>query len=121
MDKSISDVKVTAKSFTTADGSVTLFDNRVMKKSTSKDDMIILENEVARGYIEAHAYDLDVMAANPKRGMFSCSVSIQIENGNQYLKKSNYDIDVKVLAKVMVEGVKVYVAEKDQVSGSTIE
>lgn len=121
LDKSISGVKVTAKSFTTADGSVTLFDNRDMKESKSKDDMIVLENEVAKGYIEAHAYDLDVMAANPKRGMFSCSVGVVIENNNQYLKKSNYDIDVKVLAKVMVEDVQIYVAEKDQASGTPVK
>jgi len=117
LDKSVPDVKVTAKSFTTADDTVTLFDNKPFTKSTSKDDMIVLENEVAKGYIEAHAFDLDVMAANPKRGMFLCNVGIQVQNGNQYVKKSSYSVGLKVLARVMVEDVQIYVAEKDQASG----
>jgi len=117
-DRSIPDVAVTAKSFTTADDSVTLFDNKQFSKSNDKDDTIVLSNEVAKGYIEAHAYALDVMGAKPKRGMFLCNVGIKISNGKQYIKPSNYGIGLKVLARVMVEDVQVYVAEKDQVSGS---
>ena len=118
LDRSISDAAVTAKSFTTADDSVTLFDNKKFSKSTDKDDTIVLSNEVAKGYIEAHAYALDVMGAKPKRGMFMCNVGIKISNGKQYIKPSNYGIGLKVLARVMVEDVQVYVAEKDQMSGN---
>ena len=118
LDRSIPDVTVTAKSFTTADDSVTLFDNKPFSKSKSKDDTIVLSNEVAKGYIEAHAYVLDIMAANPKRGMFKCNVGIKISNGKQFIKSSNYGVGLKVLARVMVEDVQVYVAEKDQPSGN---
>jgi len=122
LDRSLSDIKsVTAKSFTTADDTVTLFDNKPFTKSNNKDDMIVLDNEVARGYIEAHAFDLNVMAANPKRGMFMCNVGIQMKEAKQYIKKSTYGIGLKVLARVMVEDVAVFVAEKDQASGNVIK
>ena len=121
LDRSIPDVTVTAKSFTTADDSVTLFDNKPFVKSSSKDDMIVLSNEIAKGYIEAHAYILDVMSAKPKRGMFKCNVGVKIANGKHFIKSSNYGLKLKVLARVMVEDVKVFVAEKDQASGSTIK
>ena len=114
LDQSVPDVKVTAKAFTTADESVTLFDNKVFTKSTSKDDVIVIDNEVARGYINAHPYDLDIMAANPKRGMFKCQVALTLKDGKQFVTSEAYEMKVKVLARVMVEDVDIAVGEKDQ-------
>lgn len=121
LDKSIGDASVTAKEFTTADDSVTLFDNKPFTKSNSKDDVITVQNEVARGYVNAHAYDLNVMAANPKRGMFNCKVTVAVKDGKQFVKEEVYVLKVKVLARVMVENVDVAVGEKDQAIGKSVK
>jgi len=119
LDRAIPDAKVTAKSLKTADESVTLFDNKpFVKAPNNKEDMIVIDNEVARGYIEAHAFDLDIMAANPKRGMFKCNVAVQLK-GKQFIKKAGYEVSLKVLARVMVENAKIFVGEKDQASSAS--
>ena len=119
LDRSVPDVSVTAKSFSTSDDSVTLFDNKAFDKPNSK-DMIVLDNEVARGYIEAQAYGLNVMAASPKRGMFKCIVDLNMK-GKHFLKKASYKVDLKVLSKVMVEDVEIVVTDKDHASGSPLK
>lgn len=121
LDKSIGDASVTAKEFITADESVTLFDNKAFTKSNSKDDVITVQNEVARGYVNAHAYDLDVMSANPKRGMFRCKIVVSVKDGKQFVKETVYELKVKVLARVMVEDVDVAIGEKDQALGKAVK
>jgi len=115
LDQSISEATVTAKSFTTADDSVSLFENKVFKTSDAKDDYIIIEGEVARGYIAAHSLFIDVMSADPARGMFKCNVAVQLKKESQrFVLGGDFVVNVKVLARIMVEDVEIAVGDKEQ-------
>jgi len=114
LDQSIPDVKLTAKSFSTSDDSVTLFENKAFSKSTG-DDKFIIEGEVARGYMAAHSYSLDVMSTKPSRGMYKCKVAFEVsKNAKLYTSFESFELRVKVLAKIVVEDVEIAVGEKDR-------
>lgn len=114
LDQTIPETDVTAKSFTTADESVTLFDNKALTKTGEKDDFIVIDGDVARGYIAAHSFSLDVMAARPSRGMYKCNVQVGVKNKKKFLLGGTFSLGVKVLARIMVEDVEVGVGDKDQ-------
>lgn len=120
LDQSIPNVKIIAKSFSTADDSVTLFDNKPFTKSPEKDDYLIFEGDVARGYIAAHSFGIDIMASNPTKGMYKCSIEVQTpKEAKNLVTAGAFEINVKVLARVMVENVEIAVGDKDHALSKT--
>ncbi|XP_065651627.1 dolichyl-diphosphooligosaccharide--protein glycosyltransferase subunit 2 isoform X3 [Hydra vulgaris] len=115
LDVSLNNVQVNVKSFVTADERI-IFDNQAFVKSPEKDDYIIVEGEVARGYFPANSYNVDVGSTNPLRGMYKCNVQVNIGNQKHYIVKDTYVINVKVVSKIAVEDVFIEVGEKDQAS-----
>ena len=97
LDQSIPNVKIIAKSFSTADDSVTLFDNKPFTKSPEKDDYLVFEGDVARGYIEVQA---------PKEA-------------KNLVIAGAFEINVKVLARILVEDVEIAVGDKDHALSKT--
>ena len=120
LDQSIPNVKIIAKSFSTADDSVTLFDNKPFTKSPEKDDYLIFEGVVARGYIAAHSFGIDIMASNPTKGMYKCSIEVQTpKEAKNLVTAGAFEMNVKVLARVMVENVEIAVGDKDHALSKT--
>lgn len=120
LDQSIPNVKIIAKSFSTADDSVTLFDNKPFTKSPEKDDYLIFEGDVARGYIAAHSFGIDIMASNPTKGMYKCSIEVQTpKEAKNLVTAGAFEMNVKVLARVMVENVEIAVGDKDHALSKT--
>lgn len=120
LDQSIPNVKIIAKSFSTADDSVTLFDNKPFTKSPEKDDYLVFEGDVARGYIAAHSFDIDIMASNPTKGMYKCSIEVQTpKEAKNLVTAGAFEMNVKVLARVMVENVEIAVGDKDHALSKT--
>lgn len=121
LDQSIPDASVSAQSLVTADDSVTLFEHKPFTKTAEKDDYIVIDGDVARGYIAAHSFYLDVMAANPSRGMLKCNIAAKIKKDTtkRFVLGGKYIVRVKVLARIMVEGVQIAVGDKDSTSLKT--
>ena len=120
LDQSIPNVKTIAKSFSTADDSVTLFDNKPFTKSPEKDDYLVFEGDVARGYIAAHSFGIDIMASNPTKGMYKCSIEVQApKEAKNLVIAGAFEINVKVLARILVEDVEIAVGDKDHALSKT--
>lgn len=118
LDQSIPDVTVSVNSFETADSDATaLFKNKELQKSNDAEDFIVLDSEVAKGFVAANAFKLSVMDATPSRGMYNAKFEVGLKGGNKLLVLGGeFVLKVKVLAKIMVEGVEIGVGDKDHSS-----
>lgn len=116
IDQAIPDATITATSFETTDSDATVvFENTALVKSEDPDDFIVIDSEVAKGFVAANAFKLDVMGAKPTRGMYTCKFEVGLKTGNSlFVLDGNFAVSVKVLAKVMVEDVEVGVGDRDQ-------
>jgi len=116
IDQSIPEVSVTATSFESADSDATVvFENKPLAPSADQDDFIVIDSEVARGFVAANAFKLDVMAQTPNRGLYNCKLAVQLkEGGDRFVLDGAFTVKVKVLAKIMVEGVQIGVGDRDQ-------
>jgi len=121
IDQSIPDATLTAKSFETADADATaVFENKPLTKSDDTDDFIVIDSEVAKGFIAANAFKLDVMSASPTRGLYNCEVEVGLkeEGSAMFVLDGKFTIPVKVLAKIMVEDVQLGIGDRDSSSVS---
>ena len=115
LDQSIPNIEVNVKSFVTADEATTLFENKPFVKSSAEDDYIIVDGEIARGYIAAHSFGIDVMAAHPTRGMFKSNILVKIGKGyTQFVTGGSFVVGVKVLARIVVEDVEIGAGDKER-------
>jgi len=116
IDQSIPDAKVTATSFETADSDATVvFEDKELIKSEDADDFIVIDSEVAKGFVAANAFKLDVMGSNPSRGMYNCKLDVSLKTSNSlFVLDGDFVVSVKVLAKIMVEDVEIGVGDRDQ-------
>ena len=116
IDQSIPDAKITAMLFETAGQDATvIFENKELTKSEDADDFIVIDSEVAKGFVAAHAFKLNVMDANPTRGIYNCKFEVGLKTGNELFALDGlFAVSVKVLAKIMVEDVEIGVGDKDQ-------
>ena len=114
IDQAIPDAKITAKSFETADDKATaVFENKALAKSEDADDFIVLDSEVAKGFVAANAFKLDVMEAAPTRGMYNCKFGVELDN-KLFVLGGDFVAKVKVLAKIVVEDVEIGIGDRDQ-------
>jgi len=116
IDQAIPDSTITATSFETAGSDVTtVFENKQLVKSEDADDFIVIDSEVAKGFIAANAYKLDVMSANPSRGIFNCKFAVGLKGSNNFfVLGGDFIVSVKVLAKITVEDLDIGVGDRDQ-------
>lgn len=116
IDQAIPDAKISAKSFETADEKATaVFENKALAKSEDADDFIVLDSEVAKGFVAANAFKLDVMGANPTRGMYNCRFEVELNPANKlFVLGGEFVAKVKVLAKIVVEDVEIGIGDRDQ-------
>jgi len=120
IDQSIPDAKITATSFETADSdATTVFEDKELTKSEDADDFIVIDSEVAKGFVAANAFKLDVMESNPSRGMYNCKFDVSLKTSNSlFVLDGDFVVSVKVLAKIMVEDVEIGVGDRDQAAVS---
>jgi len=119
IDQAIPDAKIVAKSFETADDDATaVFENRELVKSEDADDFIVLDSDVAKGFVAANAYKLDVMGASPTRGMYNCKFEVQGLTSKLFVLGGAFTAKVKVLAKIVVEDVQLGIGDRDQTTVS---
>jgi len=116
IDQSIPDASITATTFETADSDATaILEDTVLIKSEDPDDYIVIDSEVAKGFVQAHAFKLDVMGANPNRGMYNCKFDVGLKTSESlFVLDGNFVVSVKVLAKIMVTDVEIGVGDRDQ-------
>jgi len=122
IDQSIPDAKITVTSFVTSDADATIvFENVELKKSADADDFIVVDGEVAAGFVAAHSYTLDILNtdANVNRGLYDCKFEVGLKAGSKrFLRDGLFVVKAKVLAKIVVEDVEIGVGDKDQSSFS---
>jgi len=119
IDQAIPDAKITAKSFETVLDSTVVFENKALVKSEDADDFIVLDSEVAKGFVAANAFKLDVMSVAPNRGMYNCKFDVTLNAANKlFVLGGDFVAKVKVLAKIVVEDVEIGVGDRDQSSVS---
>jgi len=117
LDQSIPEVSVFVKEFTSASGEKTLFGDKPMTKST-EDDFIVVDSEIARGYVAAHAFELNVLSESLSRGLYRASLNVEIKKDPKlFVTGGSFDVACKVLARINVEDVKVGVSDKDASTG----
>jgi len=116
IDQAIPDAKISAKSFETADDdATTVFENRALVKSEDADDFIVLDSDVAKGFVAANAFKLDVMGSSPNRGMYNCKFEVELNAANKlFILGGTFVSKVKVLAKIVVEDVEIGIGDRDQ-------
>lgn len=121
LDQSIPDVAVSVTSFETADsGATVLFENKALVKSDDAEDFIVLDSEVAKGFVAANAFKLPVMDASPTRGMYNGKFEVVLPSSNKLLVSGGESVlKVKVLARIMVEGVEIGIGDKDHAASIT--
>jgi len=117
MDQSIPDASVSVKEFTSASGEKTLFGDKHMVKST-EDDFIVVDSEIARGYVAAHPFELNVLSENLSRGLYKASLNVEIKKDSKlFVIGGSFDVPCKVLTRVNVEDFKIGVSDKDASTG----
>lgn len=122
LDQTIPDITVTAISLETAQqDSTTILENKDLVKSDDADDFIVIDSEVAKGFIAAHSYKIDVMEANPTRGAYSCKLEVGLSKDSKHLVLDGpFTVSLKVLARIMVEDVEIGVGDRDHSTVSKI-
>jgi len=116
LDQSIPEATVEVKTFTDASGE-NKFGEKPMEKST-EDDFIVVDAEIARGFVAAHAFELNVLSESLSRGLYSASLNVEIKKDSKlFVTGGSFDVSCKVLTRVSVEDFKIGVSDKDASSG----
>jgi oligosaccharyltransferase complex subunit delta (ribophorin II) len=118
IDQSIPEIKISATSVETSGAdTTTILENKELTKSDDPDDFIVIDSEIAKGFVAAHSFKLDIMDANPTRGMYKCQLEVGLKPGNKlFALDGAFSVNAKVLAKIMVEDVEIGVGDRDQAS-----
>ena len=69
IDQSIPEVSLRLDKLVGDKDETVLLEDVVLQKSDETDDYIVINSEVAKGFVAANAFKLDVMAATHNRGM----------------------------------------------------
>jgi oligosaccharyltransferase complex subunit delta (ribophorin II) len=122
LDKAVPDVKVTAKSFSDANGKV-FFEEKSFSKCPEGDN-IIIETDVGiattKGYFAAHTYELDVASTKAPRGIYKVAIGVDYKEGSQqYLSGGVFEITCRVLVKVALNDVKIGVGDNGKGSATS--
>lgn len=115
MDHSIPDAKIIATSLETAGQDPTIIlENQELTKSEDQDDYIVIDSEIAKGFVAAHSFKLDIMGASPNRGMYNCKFEVKLKTKKELFSLNGpFTLNVKVLTKIMVEDVEIGVGDRD--------
>jgi len=118
LDQSIPEASVSVKEFAASGGDKTLYGDKPMVKST-EDDFIVVDSEVARGFVAAHAFELNVLSESLARGLYTASLNVEIKKDTKlFVIGGSFDVPCKVLARVSVEDFKIGVSDKDASTGA---
>jgi len=120
IDHSIPDVTVTAVSLDTANQeATTILENKDLTKSDDPEDFLVIDSEIAKGFVAAHSFKLDVMDVGPNRGLYNCKLEVGLNKANKHLVLDGpFVVNLKVLARIMVEDVEIGVGDRDHSSVS---
>jgi len=114
LDQYIPDVTVTASSLETSQDATAIIENKDLVKSDDADDFIVIDSEVAKGFVAAHSFKVDVMDSNPTRGAYNCNLEVGLNKAaKQLVLDGPFVVNLKVLARIMVEDVEIGVGDRD--------